>query len=101
MAIWVKIKQLISILFCGYRQRMEIHYCQPLLPIREKCKPKPILARGTGAPASKKPRMFEDENNFPALLDKICSQNEEACAVQQIITLMSCCACIESHRPRN
>ena len=28
MAIWVKIKQLISILFCGYRRRMEIHYCQ-------------------------------------------------------------------------
>ena len=57
MEIWVKIKQLISILFCGYRRRMEIHYCQstianPLLPIREKFKPKPILARGTGAPAS-------------------------------------------------
>ena len=57
MEIWVKIKQLISILFCGYRRRMEIHYCQstitkPLLPIREKCKPKPILARVTGAPAS-------------------------------------------------
>ena len=38
MVIWVKIKQLISILFCGYRRRMEIHYCQstianPLLPI--------------------------------------------------------------------
>ena len=28
MEIWVKIKQLISILFCGYRRRMEIHYCQ-------------------------------------------------------------------------
>ena len=43
MEIWVKIKQLISILFCGYRRRMPIHYCR--------CKPKPILARGTGCPS--------------------------------------------------
>ena len=34
MEIWVKIKQLISILFCGYRRRLPIHYCR--------CKPKPI-----------------------------------------------------------
>jgi hypothetical protein len=36
-----KIKQLINILFCGYQST-----------IREKCEPKPILACGTGAPAS-------------------------------------------------
>jgi hypothetical protein len=44
-ALWiigVKIRQLINILFCGYRRST----------IRDKCMPKPILARGTGAPAS-------------------------------------------------
>ena len=37
------IRQLINILFCGYRS-----------DIREKCEPKPILVWGTGAPASNK-----------------------------------------------
>ena len=37
MDIGVKIRQLINILFCGYRRST----------IRDKCMPKPILARGT------------------------------------------------------
>ena len=56
MEIWVKIKQLISILFCGYRRRMPIHYCR--------CKPKPILARGTGAPASNYTLLTANFNQF-------------------------------------
>jgi hypothetical protein len=44
----VKIRQLINILFCGYR-RLEI--ADP------RTEPKPILARGTGAPASNKRKL--------------------------------------------
>ena len=44
---WGEIRQLINILFCGYR-RLEI--ADP------RTEPIPILARGTGAPASNNPR---------------------------------------------
>ena len=47
---WGKIRQLINILFYGYR-RLEIHH---------KCEPKPILVWGTGAPASNYPKVNED-----------------------------------------
>ena len=51
MAIWVKIKQLISILFCGYRRRMEIHYCQSTIADASRN----LYSPGAqGAPASNK-----------------------------------------------
>ena len=58
MEIWVKIKQLISILFCGYR-RMEIHYCQSTIA-NHYCRSMKNASRNLyspgaqGAPASNK-----------------------------------------------
>jgi hypothetical protein len=57
--------QLINILFCGYQRRSDIH---------QKCVPKPILARGTGAPASKKSnKTYMVESNFQTVSVEKCS----------------------------
>ena len=52
--------QLINILFCGYQRRLEIGDCRST-----KCDvPKPILARGTGAPASNKVYKIAERSRF-------------------------------------